>query len=32
LLNMECELGQGYFIARPMTANELAGWTFSFRI
>ena len=26
LLDMGCELGQGYFIARPMQANELINW------
>jgi len=26
LLNMGCELGQGYGIARPMPANELIQW------
>jgi len=32
LLNMGCELGQGYCIARPMPASELASWSFSFNI
>lgn len=26
LLNMGCELGQGYAIARPMLADELTDW------
>ena len=26
LLDMGCELGQGYYIARPMTAEELTSW------
>ena len=26
LLDMACELGQGYYIARPMPANELPSW------
>ena len=26
LLDMGCELGQGYFIARPMPAGKLANW------
>jgi EAL domain-containing protein (putative c-di-GMP-specific phosphodiesterase class I) len=26
LLDIGCELGQGYGIARPMTADELARW------
>ena len=26
LLNMGCELGQGYYIARPMPADELTYW------
>ncbi len=26
LLDMGCEIGQGYFMARPMTANELSIW------
>jgi diguanylate cyclase (GGDEF)-like protein/PAS domain S-box-containing protein len=30
LLNMGCEIGQGYCIARPMLANELIGWKFSY--
>jgi diguanylate cyclase (GGDEF)-like protein len=30
LLNMGCELGQGYGIARPMPANELTKWKANF--
>jgi diguanylate cyclase (GGDEF)-like protein/PAS domain S-box-containing protein len=26
LLDMGCELGQGYYIAKPMTADELINW------
>ena len=26
LLDMGCELGQGYFIARPMSADEMTNW------
>jgi EAL domain-containing protein (putative c-di-GMP-specific phosphodiesterase class I) len=26
LLGMGCEIGQGYGIARPMPADELARW------
>jgi predicted signal transduction protein with EAL and GGDEF domain len=26
LLELGCELAQGYGIARPMSANELPGW------
>ena len=32
LLNMGCELGQGYCIARPMPADKLANWSFTFNI
>jgi EAL domain-containing protein (putative c-di-GMP-specific phosphodiesterase class I) len=32
LLDMGYELGQGYFIARPMPANELPKWQANFRI
>ena len=31
LLDMGCELGQGYYIARPMSANELTNWQANFR-
>jgi len=31
LLEMGCEFGQGYCIARPMTANELIAWQSSYR-
>ena len=31
LLQMGCELAQGYGIARPMPAHELPGWTVSWR-
>jgi len=26
LLDMGCEFGQGYFMARPMPADELKNW------
>ena len=26
LLDMGCELGQGYYIARPMPADEVSDW------
>src|SRR5208337_2869952 len=32
LLDMGCELGQGYGIARPMPANELTSWHANLRI
>jgi EAL domain-containing protein (putative c-di-GMP-specific phosphodiesterase class I) len=28
LLELGCEIGQGYGIARPMLANDLIGWKF----
>lgn len=31
LLTLGCELAQGFGIARPMPANELAGWTARWR-
>jgi len=30
LLDMGCEIGQGYGIARPMSAEDLAGWQVRF--
>ena len=32
LLNLGCELAQGYFIARPMAARDLPGWIENFQI
>jgi EAL domain-containing protein (putative c-di-GMP-specific phosphodiesterase class I) len=26
LRNLGCELGQGYYIARPMPGDQVAGW------
>ena len=31
LLDMGCEIGQGYGIARPMPAGDLASWNERFR-
>ena len=31
LLDMCCEIGQGYGIARPMPADELISWKSSYR-
>ncbi len=31
LLDMGCEIGQGYGIARPMPAEDLAGWHAGYR-
>jgi len=32
LLQMGCELGQGYAIARPMPAADLPGWTIAWQL
>ncbi len=32
LLDMGCEIGQGYCIARPMTAEKLLDWNVNFRL
>jgi diguanylate cyclase (GGDEF)-like protein len=32
LLDNDCEIGQGYYIARPMTADKLVEWNTKFRL
>ena len=31
LMQLGCDFGQGYFISRPMPANEIPGWIKSWK-